>query len=930
MRSRSLLAWVSLLAVVLVPGPLFAQGRSERERPPGDKSKGEEEQIRKREEWFIKSRGLDRVARPDLLRAQAVHELREAQEARNRELEAGGETWSALGPLGMTMLNWTMGKVTGRVSESGLGVDPDNENVIYLGAASGGVWKTINGGTSWTPVFDAVGTQSIGSVAVDPADSNVVWVGTGEHGSSCAKYMGMGAFRSTDAGATFQARNGGGTLQLSYIQSIALHPTDGQTVLASGEGFCDSNGTKLAGGVFRSTNGGGTWTKVLTGSGSDVVIDPANPSLVYAAVGGSVFKSTNGGATWGGATSSPGGRLRLVMAPSNTQTLYAYSSGGSLLRTTDGAASWSQRNASACEGQCTYNLSIDVHPTDPNRLIVGSIRFASSTDGGATLTWLTTGWGSGQKVHQDTQCIRYSRTNGNRFWVGSDGGLWRTDNGGSTFTNLNTNLTLTQFYDITLDPSDPSRVWGGSQDNSSEARLGNQQWDVTVVTGDGFMNLVDPGTPSRVFQTSYPSGSLPSVYKSSASGAVGTFSRMSTTGISGGGFPWVTPLAVVPGFLFAGGFDVFRAPTSSSGTWTKVSTTGSSSSLSVITTTPGSNVGYAGSAGGAVFRSADVLGTGWSNVTGNYPGGVVTDIAADPDNLNRVFVTRGAFGASRLYRSSSGGGTWTAVGAGLPNVPANAVAIDPLSPNRVFVGTDIGVYESMDGGDNFVAFSAGLPLGLVVTDLEIDDSPHALVAGTFGRGAFLVNLTGAQNLPPAANFTFTTNQLTASFTDTSTDSDGTIASRLWSFGDGSSSTATNPARTYAAAGTYTVGLTVTDNAGASGSTSKQVTVTSGGGCQGTAYTGTITTSGSTQIQPNGTWYESTVAGTHVGCLTGPSGTDFDLYLDRWTGSAWAQVAASESATPNESITYQATAGFYRWRVLAYSGTGSYTFRLQRP
>jgi hypothetical protein len=926
MRLRN--GWWGLCLSASIVGASFAQEREGPNRAPeGDKSRGEEEQIRKREEWFVQSRGLQQVKRPDLLRAQAVEELETAQRARESELELAGETWSSLGPVGMTMLNWTMGRVSGRVSESGIGVHPTDENTIYLGSASGGVWKTVNGGTSWTPIFDATGTLTVGSVAVDPANPTTVWVGTGEHGNSCTGYMGMGAFRSTDAGATFQARNGGGTLQLSYIQSIALHPTDGQTVLVSGEGVCDS-ATKLAGGVFRSTNGGGSWTKVLTGSGGDVLFDPGNPSLAYAALGGSIYRSTNGGSSWT-STTSPGGRLRLAMAPSNTQTLYALGSGGGLYRTTNGASSWTTMNSSACEGQCTYNLSLDVHPTDPNRIIVGSIRFASSTNGGSTLTYLTTTWGSSQKVHQDTQCLRYSRTNGNRFWVGSDGGLWRTDNAGSTFTNLNAGLTLTQFYDVAIHPDDPTRVWGGAQDNSSEGRFGSQQWDVTVVTGDGFQNLVDPGNTTRVFQTSYPSNSLPSVYKSSSSGAVSTFSKMSTTGISGGGFPWVTPLAVVPGNLFVGGFDIFRAATSSSGSWTKISTTGSSSSLSVISTTPGSNVGYAGSAGGAVYRTANVLGTGWSNVTGNYPGGVVSDIAADRADTNRVFVTRGGFGASRLYRSTVGGTTWSAVGAGLPNVPANAVAIDPLAGNRIFVGTDVGVYESTDGGNNFAPFSLGLPLGLVVTDLEVDDSPHVLVAGTYGRGAWRVNLTGAQNQPPSAAFAHAANQLTVTFTDQSTDPDGTIASRLWSFGDGTTSTATNPVKTYAAAGTYTVSLTVTDDGGASDDAIASVTVTSTG-CQGTIYNGTITTSGSTQIQPNGTWYQSTVAGTHRGCLNGPSGTDFDLYLDRWNGSAWVQVAASDGSTSVESITYQGTAGYYRWRVVSFSGTGSYTFQLQRP
>ena len=231
------------------------------------------------------------------------------------------------------------------------------------------------------------------------------------------------------------------------------------------------------------------------------------------------------------------------------------------------------------------------------------------------------------------------------------------------------------------------------------------------------------------------------------------------------------------------------------------------------------------------------------------------------------------------------------MGSGLPNVPANAVAIDPLEPDRIFVGTDVGVYESADGGDTFVPFSLGLPLGMVVTDLEIDDSPHVLVAGTYGRGAFRVNLAAGHQ--PAAH-----RRLRARGERPDRHLHGpvhrrgrSIASWLWNFGDGASSTQQNPVRTYAAAGTYSVALTVTDDDGASGSSHEAGDGRRVAAATGTIYTGTIATQGSTQIQPNGTWYQSTVAGHPCrAASTGPAGTDFDLYLDRWNGSTWVQVA----------------------------------------
>ncbi|OJY97068.1 MAG: hypothetical protein BGP25_12235 [Lysobacterales bacterium 63-13] len=185
----------------------------------------------------------------------------------------------------------------------------------------------------------------------------------------------------------------------------------------------------------------------------------------------------------------------------------------------------------------------------------------------------------------------------------------------------------------------------------------------------------------------------------------------------------------------------------------------------------------------------------------------------------RVFITRAGFGAARLYRSTSGGTNWLAVGAGLPNVPANAVAIDPLNSLRIFVATDIGVYESTDNGDNFLPFSAGLPLGIVVVDLEIDDYPHVLTAGTYSRGAWRVVLDGSVgNSPPTADFAVASNGLDASFTDSSIDLDGSIVSQLWDFGDGSpTSSDSNPQHTYPAPGNYTVALSVTDDGGLNGS-----------------------------------------------------------------------------------------------------------------
>ena len=729
------------------------------------------------------------------------------------------------------------------------------------------------------------------------------------------------------------------------VNSVVPHPTDENTVYFG----------SAAGGVWKTTNAGASWTPMFDSVGTlpigDIHVEPAAPNNVWVGTGDKngggcagyfgqgVFKSVDGGATWTNSSSGltpSGSRMRLAMAASDARVLYVLQ-GSQVYRSLDGAATWTLRSSAACEGQCGYNQAIDIHPTDVNQILVGTIRPARSVDGGATFTFLTTTWGSGQLVHQDIHVVLYSRTNGNRFWIGSDGGLWRTDNGGTSFANMNSNLNVTQFYDLAVHPNNADTVFGGAQDNSSLRRTTSPVWDLTFVSGDGFMNAIDPTNTNIVFQTSYPSSSLPSVYRSTTGGAPNSFSKLPTTGITASAnFPWVTPLAVASNRIFVAGDTVYRGTTSASPmTWTAISPN-LGARVSVITPMQtGTTIpAYLGTSTGAIYATADAAAASvtWSNVTGNYPGGTVSDVAMSPGSRLRVFVTRADFGGSKLYRSTTGGTTWTAVGAGLPNVPANSVAIDPLDINRVFVGTDVGVYESTNGGDSFIPFSAGLPLGLVVTDLEVDDVPHVLVAGTYGRGAWKVNLTGGSaNQAPVSNFNFATSGLTASFTDTSTDADGTIASRTWAFGDGTTSSATNPGKTYAAGGLYPVQLTVTDNLGATNTATQNVAVGSTASCPGIIHTGTFSgAAGQTQVHPGGTYYQSTVSGTHAACLTGPSAANYDLYLDRWDGAAWVQVAASTVASSLESISYAGTAAYYRFRVVNTTGTGTYQVIIYKP
>jgi PKD repeat protein len=848
------------LACLVVAGALIAPGTADAQqkrndplRAPdarGDKTNGEAWQIEQRRRWWIESRGLknngnaarQRRAALNVMRNQI---LRQARTGRSVGTRAQTAPWRELGPSSMKMGNWVMGRVAGRINA--VTPHPTNDSIVYIGAANGGVWKTTDAGVNWTPTFVNVGSQSISAIHVEAATPQNVWAGTGDRfDGDCSGYLSDGVFLSTDGGINWSPRNSG--MSLSTITSLVTQANNANVVLAAGFGDRCNQGGDANGGIYRSTDKGASWTQVMDRKVEDLVALPGTSTVLASAPGSGVYRSSDGGATWtllGAANTAS--RMRLAVAPSNPSVIYALTN-TNLYRSDNAGSTWSSISTSACDGQCTYNLSLGVHPTNPQTIIVGAIRPRRSTNGGSAFTTLTNTWGSSQQVHQDTHVVRYSLNDANRIWVGGDGGLWRSDNGASSWVNMNANLNITQYYDIVVHPTDPNIVFGGAQDNSSSRRTTSNVWDLTFVNGDGFMNAIDDSNAAIVFQNGYPSGSTPSIYRSTQSGAPGTFAAAGSNGLTGGGFPWVTPTDVAGGYHFVGGYYVSRALTSASTmSWTTISPR-VSGTVSVITAKKiGSSVHvYAGTDAGKVYYSANGASTSVADVSGALPTGRISDVAIDPTNGSRAFVTRASFSGSKLYRTTSGGGTWTALGTGLPNIPANTVVIDPLNLQRVFVGTDIGVYESVDGGANFAPFSDGMPAGLVVSDLEIDNSPHVLTAGTYGRGAWQTTLSSGANTPPVANFTHSANGLTVAFTDTSTDANGTIASRSWNFGDSTTSTAANPSKTYTTAGTYTVTLTVTDNDGATNTTSKSVTVSSTGGTQ------TYTNSGDYTISDNAT------------------------------------------------------------------------------
>ena len=740
---------------------VLADDSSAEETPPRprivDKKLGEEEEIRLRNEWFYSTRraGTSSSAEILSLRIQAIEETRRAvalqREQQGEAFAEGQNVWVEKGPSPSAFGGWTFGTVSGRTQA----IEADwAGGVLYVGGAAGGVWKSTNDGLSWESIFDSVGALAVGAIAVDPNDSNVLWVGTGDNIVGCESYFGIGMFRSGDGGQNWELRNGEGISTLSDLSSFAsikIDPRDSNKIVTGGRFRGCSSGAQQDGGIYTTTNGGGNWILRLSNTQiHEIVRDPQVLDILWAGTDRGVYKSVDNGVNWiqqtaSGLPSGNLGRTEIAIAPSAPNTVYVLYDNPSdeFWRTTDGGATWTMMDQDACDGQCSYNMVIRVDPLNPDVVYRGTVRIFKTSNGGTSWTTLTNSWGASQQVHQDTHSMLMNPNLPGTFYVGSDGGLWKSEDAGASFLNRNGNLNFTQFYAVGVDSENPERICGGAQDNSSLARNGSNIWELQAVTGDGFVCAIDPQN-NYAYITSYPSGGYPNVWRSN-NGLFGNFNDVTGggSGISQGDrIAWVTPYIVDPrdpNILFLGTHRVYRSENFGT-SWTQVGPADASGSgnatLSVIEINRSfTSVVYSGSYAGAVWRSADG-GDNWTELTNGLPSRAVNDIAGDPTNPDRAFAVLGGFNTAHLWEWNAGQG-WIDRGSGLPNAPANTVLM--LTDQDILVGVDTGVYRSTDGGQTFLPFMAGLPLGMVVTDLKFNEVQNIVTAGTYGRGAWQVD-----------------------------------------------------------------------------------------------------------------------------------------------------------------------------------------------
>jgi ELWxxDGT repeat protein len=744
-----------------------------------------------------------------------------------------GTTWTSIGPTNINEGQPASGRITG------LAADPTNANIIYAGTASGGVWKTTNGGTSWSALTDNQATLMIGAIAVAPTNPNVVYAGTGEANWGPSKafisraniYPGLGVLRSTDAGNTW-VLEGTAFFNRRTISRVVVDPLNPNIVYVA-VGAVAVNGLPGNTGIWKSTDGGVTWSDTTTtisptAAYSDLAIDPQNGQVLYAAVGdpngndpaNGIWKSTDGGSTWQRAGNSPQGsdsnvgRITIALAPSSPNTLYAsvaqsghYAHLYEMIKSTDGGAHWTQLTnvpdyldpgITLADGtqiaSGDYDTSLAVDPTDPNIIYAGGVAssfydFMQSTDGGADWNSIVQGVNN-VSLHGDEHAIAFTASG--RLLDGNDGGIWRLDNanpGSIVWTDLNSNLSDIQFEGIALSPADPNVALGGSQDNGTEVFNDNLVWPLTD-GGDGGKVIIDPSNPRIMYHDSsiVSFSSQYFVEKSLDGGQTWNPFTNGLTSITPQQTVYYPPMVMDPtndNRLLLGASNLYET-TDGGNNWIPISTPGSNgwngtsapiSSIAIAPTAP--NTIYA-TAGGHLFATTNDGGS-WQGI--DIPN--FTDsfayLTVSPSDSHTVFAVRDRYTGGpggHVFESTDGGRDWTDVSGNLPDAPANTVAFDPRT-STIYVGTDFGVYASVDGGNSWAPFGGGLP-NVRITQLVLDPTLNILAAGTYGRGMWEINVSsvaaGSGVMQfSASNYTVDEHAGTVTITVTRTGGSGTIS-----------------------------------------------------------------------------------------------------------------------------------------------------------
>ena len=719
------------------------------------------EDVNAREEYFWTQRSYPSSQRPYEQMQRAFTKTASQLQARFSFSVSGSVAggWRSLGPSGIfgadngffssgPMLD--AGRVTAVVPSPAGGT-------LFIGTASGGVWRSSSGGY-WIPLTDTQCNLTIGAVAIDAADPNVIYAGTGEYNVNS---WGCGILRSTDGGTSW-TQLGANSFRLTVNGQPNGSAAFAKILVSRPAGGSVSNTVLLGAsnvGVFRSPDGGSTWSFVLSGAAASLVAHPTRPGVVFAgnsdnftASRRGLYKSVDNGATWTPLPPLPSidvnniQRIELAVTPASPDLVYALLGGRDsrflgLFLWNDATGTWrglgavgllTGSNRGDFGKQASYDLAIAVDPRDANRVYVAGVRAFRSTDGGATFNPM------GMEVHVDWHVIGIDPLNADILYAGTDGGAFVSTDRGDSWLSRNAGLTITQYYPgISASPIG-STIMGGAQDLGTHFFTGSSYWN-GFLGGDGGYTAINSDNPSvRYAETQWqPAG--PQLVRFDGSSAslriagIGTDDRHA----------FIPPYVMDPvssTTLYFGTHRLYKT-VNEGGSWTPISfdltrVSGFITTIAVAKSDPGTI--YVGASDGMVNVTRDG-GLNFIPSTSGLPNKWVTHIAVDPTDATHALLTVSGFGSGHVFETKNAGASWTDISAGLVDAPANAVALVPGA--GIMVGTDVGVFQAPSPGAAWTNGPAGIP-NVIVYDLIYVPGANLLLAGTYGRGMFAYTVGG--------------------------------------------------------------------------------------------------------------------------------------------------------------------------------------------
>ncbi len=680
-----------------------------------------------------------------------------------------GDDWQLEGPL----------NISGRINS--IALHPENPDIILIGLASGGIFKTINGGADWYPVFDEFSYIAIAHIVFDINNPDILYAGTGDPNISGFPFIGDGLYKSIDGGETWSYS---GLEEVGIISRIIVHPANSEIIYAGAMGLPFERNEHR--GLYKSTDAGGTWEQVLfiddDAGVIDLESDPENPDVVYAAVwnrirnnhesvvsglDAGIWKTTDGGSTWTElSVGLPGGaqsRISIEMHPENPDILYAGYVGtalsfNGLYKTVNAGSNWSSIDIGPVDGVMSgfgwYFDGLQLNPYNPDQLFVQGVDLVRTENDGDD-------WEEADDftVHADKHAMAF--IDADSYLLATDGGLYRTNNDAVSWLDAE-DIQSSQFYHVDLNPHEPGVYWGGMQDNGTAK--GNaaaaDSWE-KVYGADGFHSEFRSDNDD-IFYVEFQNGGI--------IGYDGSSFFSATDGITASDRRnWNTPYMISrfnDDILYTGTYRMYKSTAGVYPNFNPISTDLTDgiifgSGFHTITTINedffNPDILYVGTTDANVWRTLNG-GATWNNITLGLPGHYVTDLITSPSTPNRIFITHSGYKENEfiphIHRSDDNGTTWIAISGDLPDLAINAMAVHPYNDDYIFVATDGGVYYSENGGTNWDRMGFSMPI-LAVYDIEFDIATNRIVAGTYARGIWSIHMAGW--LPPVVQIMADTN-----------------------------------------------------------------------------------------------------------------------------------------------------------------------------